>query len=417
MGSHVFVSHSNLDSAVALELVSFLERYGLNCWLSSRDIRAGQNWAVALDAAIDESKLMIFILSDHSNQDKFQVIRELEEANNRRIPILTYRLGDIVPSHGIRFFVRASQFCDAFNRPGNEVGNDLLDSIDLLMPGHLDSEQERRLQLGGAALPAAEKRHRGIKRSPVVGWVVFAIGACVVIVVLTATLIFRSSSNKVKVETPLETIPEPPADVGGSKAPLVRTLEELAEAGDSTAQAELAMKYANQIQDYEKAFYWAQKSADQGDAVGMLLLAQLYVKGLGVGVDKGKAVEWCKKSAALGNEAAQQLLEILTQADGEDSEQQELQKLASAGDAEAQFKLGSQLLKAGKRSEGVDWVIKAATQKHSMAMCELGTIYYGGMGVEKDEVKAVQWWRQAEIAGNDMARHNLEVYRGKKGSE
>ena len=66
-----------------------------------------------------------------------------------------------------------------------------------------------------------------------------------------------------------------------------------AKAGNARAQALVARCYANGTdsvkKNYQEAMKWAQKSADQGDAVGLYLLGVHYGKGLGVASNYTKA--------------------------------------------------------------------------------------------------------------------------------
>ena len=59
-----------------------------------------------------------------------------------------------------------------------------------------------------------------------------------------------------------------------------------AKAGDARAQAFVASCYSNATngvkKNYSEAVKWAQKSADQGDAVGLYQLGIYYDEGLGV---------------------------------------------------------------------------------------------------------------------------------------
>ena len=66
-----------------------------------------------------------------------------------------------------------------------------------------------------------------------------------------------------------------------------------AKAGNARAQAFVARCYSNGTngvkKNYKEAVKWAQKSADQGDAVGLYLLGVHYDKGLGVASNYTKA--------------------------------------------------------------------------------------------------------------------------------
>ncbi|MDD5818230.1 MAG: sel1 repeat family protein, partial [bacterium] len=66
-----------------------------------------------------------------------------------------------------------------------------------------------------------------------------------------------------------------------------------AKAGNARAQALVARCYATGTngvkKNYKEAVKWAQKSADQGDAVGLYQLGVHYDKGMGVASNNTKA--------------------------------------------------------------------------------------------------------------------------------
>ena len=78
-----------------------------------------------------------------------------------------------------------------------------------------------------------------------------------------------------------------------------------AEMGYSLAQDSLGIIYYYDKQDYEKAFYWFQKVANQGDDGAQFSLGDCYYTGNGIEQDYKKAAYWYKKSADQGNDFAQ----------------------------------------------------------------------------------------------------------------
>ena len=87
-----------------------------------------------------------------------------------------------------------------------------------------------------------------------------------------------------------------------------------AEAGDATAQAELASTYmqmagslyqAGPGDDYKEAYKWAKKSADQGNLDGLYALGLCYSHGRGVAEDDRAAVNTYWKAAQKGHAPSQ----------------------------------------------------------------------------------------------------------------
>lgn len=95
------------------------------------------------------------------------------------------------------------------------------------------------------------------------------------------------------------------------------SLEEVevgAERGDRIAQSILGSYYRDGRgvrQDYAKAFYWYQKSADQGYSGGQYYVGNSYISGQGVRQDYNKALEWFKKSAKQNNPVAQSTIGLM----------------------------------------------------------------------------------------------------------
>ena len=63
--------------------------------------------------------------------------------------------------------------------------------------------------------------------------------------------------------------------------------------------------------DYEKAVYWFEKSAEQGNVIGQYNLGNMYENGEGVKQDYAEALKWYKKSAEQEYSKAQTNLGIM----------------------------------------------------------------------------------------------------------
>jgi len=81
---------------------------------------------------------------------------------------------------------------------------------------------------------------------------------------------------------------------------------------------------------------------------------------------------------------------------------------AAAGDAIAQFSLGS-VLYYGTRDtvEAVDWFRKAAAQGVSSAEFQMGQLYDFGFGVAQDDRLALDWYRKAAGHGSAAAERSI----------
>ena len=86
-------------------------------------------------------------------------------------------------------------------------------------------------------------------------------------------------------------------------------------------------------------------------------------------------------------------------------------KWAAAGQASAQFNLGSRYARGDGVRKNVDkalkWYRLAAAQGDSGAELNLGALYEAGEGVPKDVVTARKWYLLAADQGLDGAQYNL----------
>ena len=89
----------------------------------------------------------------------------------------------------------------------------------------------------------------------------------------------------------------------------------------------------------------------------------------------------------------------------------DLRASAEAGDAEAQFILGSfYVTGAGVPQDdagAVAWYRRAAEQGHARAQYNLGVMYDQGQGVPQDDAGAVAWYRRAAGQGDASAQSTL----------
>jgi hypothetical protein len=109
--------------------------------------------------------------------------------------------------------------------------------------------------------------------------------------------------------------------------------------------------------DYDQAFFWWHKAADQGHAMAQSNLAVLYFNGDSVDQDYGKAADWHRKAADQGCAFSQGNLGLMY-ADGQ----------------------------AGKQDyvQAATWLRKAASQGHRNAQLLLAEMHCDGLGVEQD---------------------------------
>jgi len=86
-------------------------------------------------------------------------------------------------------------------------------------------------------------------------------------------------------------------------------------------------------------------------------------------------------------------------------------ELAQKGDARGQFKVGVFYHYGYGREvdckKAYEWYAKAVEQDHVIAQNNMGVLYQIGKGVDKDYQKAIYWYQKSAEGGDDAAQYNL----------
>ncbi len=112
----VFICYASQDTAVAEAVCGALEASHIKCWIAPRDVLPGTEWAETIVDALDESQVIVLILSSYSNTSP-QVIREVGRAASNGIPIIPFRIDNVSPSKAMDFFISRHHFLDALTPP------------------------------------------------------------------------------------------------------------------------------------------------------------------------------------------------------------------------------------------------------------------------------------------------------------
>jgi hypothetical protein len=114
--SDIFVSYASQDRDAAFRIVGFLEQNGIRCWVAPRDVPPGMEYGQAIIEGIAQSRALVLILSDQSNESQF-VRKEVERAVSKTKPVLPVRIREVKPSGSLEFFISSSQWVDAWKSP------------------------------------------------------------------------------------------------------------------------------------------------------------------------------------------------------------------------------------------------------------------------------------------------------------
>ncbi|MBI3884611.1 MAG: sel1 repeat family protein [Opitutae bacterium] len=139
--------------------------------------------------------------------------------------------------------------------------------------------------------------------------------------------------------------------------------------------------------DLPAALRWWTSAAERGDPPAMFNVGVLHEQGEGVPKDVPQALAWYERAAVFAYEDAVKSVA-------------RLQGKSPGGDALAQARTARQ---GGKGAEAIRLYEQAAAQGSVEAMGELGDTYSFGVGVPKDEKKALVWFEKAVAAGDKGA--------------
>ncbi|MGN0318215.1 MAG: TIR domain-containing protein [Lachnospira sp.] len=126
----IFLSHSSKDADMAAAICEALEKQGYSCFIAPRDIRSGYEYAEEIINGIDSSTVMLLLLSRESNESP-HVLREVERAVSKKIPIIVYKLEDVRLTKSMEYFLMTHQWINADVNSGKQIMvSEIVKSVD-----------------------------------------------------------------------------------------------------------------------------------------------------------------------------------------------------------------------------------------------------------------------------------------------
>ena len=223
--------------------------------------------------------------------------------------------------------------------------------------------------------------------------------------------------------------------IGGSSTSLIEDLFRRAQNGDNDASFNLGERffYGRGVkQDYAKAVKWYILSSDRGDCSSQKKLADCYYLGQGTERNVALAAKRYEQAAEQGDYDSQKALIRCFTIGGaglspdrtkalyysqryginiEANTSDGLLKSALSGDSEAQFKLGNMYLRGigieRDNEKALYWLKTAASQGNTDAQFNVACCYLSGIGVPQDKTSAVVMFKEAADKGDLDALNNL----------
>jgi TIR domain len=157
----VFIGYSIKDQQIANAVCAALEAKKIRCWIAPRDVLPGKQWAGAILDAISDARVMVLIYSAHANASP-QVIREVDRAVNRNIPIIPFRIDSGVMSREMEYYISTAHWLDAMTGPMEGHIATLVETARKLVKGK-DLPTTRAPQPAAPSPTVPEKRFSALK--------------------------------------------------------------------------------------------------------------------------------------------------------------------------------------------------------------------------------------------------------------
>jgi hypothetical protein len=203
VGHDVFISyaaHGN-DEVVANAVCARLEQQGIRCWIAPRDVGLSPHsrYPAAIAEGIRESRALVLVFSGNANRSNI-VVLEVERAVAQGIPIIPFRIEDVVPAGDMEILLAATNWLDALTPPLEKHLGELVDRVRVLIdPPAAQADRDASAANEGkpAALPGpGPKRGPGFRR-----WMIALIAVAVIAAVA------------VGIAVPLTRSPAPPSAI------------------------------------------------------------------------------------------------------------------------------------------------------------------------------------------------------------
>ena len=115
----------------------------------------GKNYAEALIEAINFTRIMVLVFSSSSNNSP-HVMREVERAVNKGIPIIPLKVENVTPSKSMEYFLSVPHWLDAYTPPLEKHLQKLADIVQTLLAGKSITDESQVTCAGcGEAMSAS----------------------------------------------------------------------------------------------------------------------------------------------------------------------------------------------------------------------------------------------------------------------
>lgn len=185
MAHDVFISYSSKDRPFAQQIARALEQQGLDVWLDRDEIRAGIKWSSAIQQGLDQSSVIVVIITPDSMASK-NVEDEWQYFLDKRKPIvpILHR-----PTDNIHFQLMRIQYVDFVNNPFEDASQRLLYEL----RQHTAAKASAPSQI--ASRPASQPVPTATASNPQRNLILPVIGGVAVIAVIVIGFLLSRGTN------------------------------------------------------------------------------------------------------------------------------------------------------------------------------------------------------------------------------
>ena len=221
MDPKIFITYSSKDQKVARTICTALENRGLICWISSRNVKPGQNYQEQIVRAIRASRVMVLVFTVNANNSN-EIKKELALASQNNLVVIPVRIEDVAPNEAFAYEFATRQWIDLFEDWEKSMA-ELVELIAAILndpppadrpkaspglPG--DAAAPAFFMAGAAPTPAITPAVPFMQR-PEIRWAMIAVLAVVVAAVVAYTVvIFSQRPSSSSVAANMGTPPPPP---------------------------------------------------------------------------------------------------------------------------------------------------------------------------------------------------------------
>ena len=205
----IFISYASAQKETAEQICTFLEAGGKKCWIAPRDIPAGSNYGEEIIEGIEGSDALVLVFDKAANESQ-HVLREVERAVSRKLPIIVYRLDDTVPSKAMEYFLLSIQWLDA-----EEVSEVSLGKLEGALE-HLVGLPKGEEGTGAAPMPEGINPHVKVSVNKRLGILVAVVGILAVMIALGS---IQKSRDEERAKTPTGGAQQPGVSEGWEQLP------------------------------------------------------------------------------------------------------------------------------------------------------------------------------------------------------